>query len=135
MIFAVPILIAVTVFLGWLLVKLTIHALPIFAGVTAAVFAQQASAGPVTAIAVGMFAAIVIAAIGRAAFERAGSPALRLAVPLAFAMPAWIAAYHAALGLSALVMPDGFWHAAITMVAASLIGAAAWRETIAGRIG
>jgi hypothetical protein len=135
MIFAIPILIAVTFFLGWLLVKLTIHALPIFTGISAAVLAHQASAGPVTAIAIGALAAIAIAAIARVAFECARSPALRLAVPLAFAMPASIAAYHAALGLSALVMPDGFWRAAVAMAAAALIGAAAWREIMSSRTG
>jgi hypothetical protein len=127
MILAVPILIAVAIFLGWALVTLTVHALPLFAGASIAMVVLRAGGGPTEAVACGAGAALAVAALGRFAFGASRSPAVRALIALAFAAPAAIAAYHAALGVSALVDASGAWRSPAALMIAFLIGAAAWR--------
>ena len=126
-IIAIPILIAVALFMGWVLVKLTIHALPLFAGTSTAVFIHHAGASLATSVVAGGLIALAVTILGRVSFERTRSPAMRLLVALSFTAPAAFAAYHATLGLAAHAVPSGALRAAMALVAAFLVGAAAWR--------
>lgn len=128
MIVAVPILIAVIFFLGWCLVKLTIHALPLFAVVmtTSLLLRAGSTIGP--AIAGGCAFALLIFVGGRWLATASSTPALRAAVLIAFAAPASLAAYHAVLGLTAIVMTSDAWRTISAVVASIIVGAAAWRE-------
>lgn len=128
MIVAVPILIAVSLFLGWCLVKLTVNALPLFAGVTTMSLLLHTgfSIGP--ALAGGCAIALVVVIGGRSLAAAPNSPALRAGVLIAFAAPASFAAYHAALGLTAIVMTSDAMRTISALVASLIVGAAAWRE-------
>jgi len=131
-ILAVPILIAVSLFLGWVLVVLAINALPLFSGVSAGLLVLGWSGSVAEGLIAGVFVGIVVATIGPVAFSRARSPLLRLLIVLAFAGPAAAAAYHAALGLFGHLVAHGAACDALALVAAFLVGSAAWRR-FAGR--
>ena len=85
MILAVPILIAVSLFLGWLLVALAINALPLFSGVSAGLLVLARSGSIAEGLIAGALVGIAAATIGPVAFSRARSPMLRLLIVLAFA--------------------------------------------------
>lgn len=127
MILAVPILIAVALFLGWALVSLTIAALPLFAGVTAGLLVASWSGSLIAGLLTGLLVAIILAGLGPIAFSRARSPISRLAIGLAFAAPASIAAYHAAVGLLGHFVGSAP-REMLAAVIAFVIGAAAWRR-------
>ena len=135
MIFAIPILIAVALFMGWVLVRLTIHALPLFAGASAAFFVHQLGAGFAAAAIIGGLVALAVVTLGRICSVQAGSHAIRILVAVAFTAPAAFAAYHAALGLAAPVLGSGAARGALGTVAAVLVGSAAWRGVVSQRSG
>jgi hypothetical protein len=128
MIVAVPILIAVSFFLGWCLVKLTIHALPLFAAMmtTSLLLRAGFSVGP--AVVGGIVSALLIVVGGRSLAAIPNSPVLRAGVLIAFAAPAAIAAHHAVLGLTASVIGSLAWRTIWALVASLIVGSAAWRE-------
>jgi hypothetical protein len=126
-IFAVPILIAVSLFLGWALVTLSVNALPLFSGVSAGLLVLGWSGSATGGLIAGLVVGIAVATIGPIAFSRARSSILRLSIGLIFAAPAAAAAYHAVLGL--------FGHFVATaprdilaFAAALLVGMTAWRR-------
>jgi len=127
-ILAVPILIAVSLFLGWLLVALAINALPLFSGVSAGLLVLARSGSIAEGLIAGALVGIAAATIGPVAFSRARSPMLRLLIVLAFAGPAAAAAYHAALGLFGHLIAHGGARQALALAAAFLVGCAAWRR-------
>jgi len=128
MIVAVPILIAVSFFLGWCLVKLTIHALPLFAAVMTVSLLLRAEWSVESAVAGAVAFALLIVLGGRSLAAQSNIPVLRAGVLIAFAAPASFAAYHAVLGLTAIVMASDVWRTIWALVAALVVGAAAWRE-------
>lgn len=132
MIVAVPILIAVSFFLGWCLVKLTNHALPLFAAVMTTSLLSRAGLTIGPAIVGGALCALLIVMGGRALAAPSNSPTLRAGVLLAFAAPASFATYHAVLGLTAIVMASDASRTIWAMVAALIVGAASWREVAMG---
>ena len=127
MIFAIPILIAVCLFLGWALVTLTVNALPLFSGVSAGLLVLGWGSSVSGGLVAGLVVGIAVATVGPVAFSQARSPVLRLSIGLIFAAPAAAAAYHAVLGLF------GHFVAAapreiLAFAAAFLVGMAAWRR-------
>ena len=128
MIFAVAILIAVSLFLGWVLVVLAVNALPLFSGVSAGLLVLGSSGSIAEGLIAGVLVGIAVATIGPIIFSRARSPLLRLLIVLVFAGPAAAAAYHAALGLLGHLIASGPPRDALALVAAFLAGSAAWRR-------
>jgi hypothetical protein len=51
---------------------------------------------------------------------------IRTAIALAFAVPAAMAGYHAALGLAQLGVPAELWQQAFGVIGAVAVGATAW---------
>jgi hypothetical protein len=127
-ILAVPILIAVSLFLGWVLVVLAVNALPLFSGVSAGLLVLGWSGSIAEGLMAGVLVGIAVATIGPIIFSRARSPLLRLLIVLVFAGPAAAAAYHAALGLLGHLIASGPPRDAMALVAAFLVGSAAWRR-------
>jgi hypothetical protein len=130
MILAVPILIAVSLFLGWLLVALAINALPLFSGISAGLFVLGWSGSIAEGLIAGTLVGIAVAKIGPVFFSRTGSPALRLIIVLAFTGPAAAAAYQATQGLFGHLIAPGAPRDALALAAAFLVGAAAWRRFV-----
>ena len=136
MILAVPILIAVSLFLGWMLVTLAVNALPLFSGISAGLFVLGWSHSIADAFVAGAFVGVAVATIGPVAFSRARSPMLRLVIVIAFAAPAAAAARSAALGLLGHVITPAAPRELLALAAAIIVGLAAWRRFIdhAGRL-
>jgi hypothetical protein len=109
-----------------LLFTLAVHALPLFAGVTAGFAAYHSGSGAVAAIIVGAIAGILVLVIGQIAFATLQSPILRAAVGLLFATPAAMAGYHAALGLAQIIVLTSGLQDALAIAGAITVAATAW---------
>jgi hypothetical protein len=68
--------------LCWLLFNLAVFALPLFAAVSAGLFALHSGAGPIAAIVVGFLAGLLTLAVGQAVFTLVPSPLARGLVAL-----------------------------------------------------
>jgi hypothetical protein len=113
-------------FLCWALFTLAVYALPFFAAVTAGLAAFHSGAGVIGAIVVGVVAAALTLAAGRAAFAMSPSPFLRATIALLFAAPAAVAGYHATLGLAQIGALSAGWREALAIIGAILVGGTAW---------
>ncbi|MEK6638464.1 MAG: hypothetical protein AABY88_10320 [Pseudomonadota bacterium] len=123
------ILFAVAAFLiGVLLIRLAIHALPACCAWLAAQAVFASGAGLLAAIAAAALAAIATLAFAQLILGCARSPATRIAVGLAFAIPAGLAGYHAMRGIAAATMPASIWQQVLPMMAAVAIAAMAWQR-------
>ena len=88
-----------------LLFLLAVHALPVLAGATAALFAYHTGAGPIGAVLVGTIVSVVTLVGGQIAVAVVHSPLIRAAIALLFALPAAIAGYYATRGLLHISVP------------------------------
>lgn len=109
-----------------LLIRLAVHALPACCAWLAALAVHASGAGLLAAIAAAALAAIVTLALAQLMLGFARSPATRIAVGLAFALPAGLAGYHAMRGIAAAAMPASLWQQVLPMIAAVTIAAMAW---------
>lgn len=123
------ILFGVTAFLiGVLLIRLAIHALPVCCAWFAAQAVFASGAGLLAALAAAALAAIITLALAQLLLGFARSPATRIAVGLAFALPAGLAGYHAMRGIAAVIMPASICQQALPMMAAVTIAVVAWNR-------
>lgn len=121
------ILFAIAAFLiGALLIRLAVHALPVSCAYLAAQAVHASGAGLLAAIAAGALAAIATLALAQILIAQARSPAMRIAVGLAFALPAALAGYHAMRGIATAAMPASVWQQVLPMIAAVVIAVMAW---------
>lgn len=128
MILAVPILIAVSLFLGWTLIRLAVNALPLFAG-AAILFAFLQSGNSVgVALAAGLLAGLAVVVVGSIAYGRARSATLRLILALTFGIPAAVAAWYAVQGIAGHVVTAGEGRNGVACVIAIVVGGMAWRR-------
>ena len=127
---AIPVFIIVAVFLGWLLVRLTLNALPLFAGIFVASVAHGSGAGWLGSVALGALCGVGVAAFGRSAATYVRNRTARVILGLAFAIPAGATAWFAVHGISGLLFADSAWGTISCAVTALVIGAAA-RQKIA----
>ena len=109
-------------FVCWLLYGAAFHTLPFLVGAFVGLRAEQAGAGPVGGIMLGIGAGALVLVIGRAAFAQARGPALRVAIALVFAAPAALAGYSATSMLFGLASTSEGWHQAFAIIAAMAIG-------------
>src|SRR6266571_2999212 len=110
----------------WLLLNLTVYALPCLAGAWAGILAYDTGAGIGGAMIIGLVAGATTLLAGQAVSTKARSPIARTLVAIAFAVPAAFAGYHASLGLAGLGVPSDAWRHAFAIVGAIAIGATAW---------
>lgn len=109
-----------------LLFMLAVYALPVLAGVTAALFAYHTGSGPIGAVLVGMIVGTVTLVGGQIAVAAVRSSLIRVAIALLFAVPAAIAGYRAARGLAHIGMPTEGWREALALIGAIIVEGAAW---------
>ena len=128
MILAVPILVAVSLFLGWMLMRLAVDAFPFLAGLATMFAVLPVSGSVAAALLIGLLAALTVAMGGPLVYGRVGPLWLRVASALLFAIPAGVAAWHAALGITGYVAMAGAWRDVVTCLAALVVGAMAWRR-------
>jgi hypothetical protein len=118
---------------GALLWSLAVHVLPLWCGGLAAVSVHAAGGGIFVSLMAGLTAATATLVIGRLLIGCARSPQLRIGVGLAFAAPAAIAGYYAALGLSATSGIEGIARVIVAATAALFTAAGAYRGALRPR--
>lgn len=129
---AIPVFIIATLFLGWLLVRLTLNALALFAAIFVASIAHGAGAGWLAAIGFGTLCGVGVAAFGQNAARYMQRSNARFVLGLAFAIPAGAAAWSAVRGISGLVSGETLLGTISSAVAAVVIGTLAWQKAATG---
>ena len=115
----------------WLLYGAAIYALPFLVGAFVGLHAEQAGAGALGGIVLGLGAGVLVLIVGRAMFAQARGPVLRIAIALLFAAPAALAGYSLTSTLFGLTSASEGWRQAFAIVGAMLIGAIAWQRLAA----
>ena len=114
------------ILIGALLVRLAVYALPACCSFLAGQAVHASGAGLFAAIAAGALAAIATLALAQILLALAKSPISRIAVGLAFALPAGAAGYFAMRGIALAAMPATIWQHVLPVVAAVAIAAMSW---------
>lgn len=114
------------ILIGALLVRLAVHALPVCCAFLAGQVVHASGAGLVVAIAAGAVAAIATLALAQFLLALAKSPLARIAVGVAFALPAGAAGYFAMRGIAGATMPVSIWQHILPIIAAIAIAALSW---------
>jgi hypothetical protein len=114
------------ILIGALLVRLAVHALPVCCAFLAGQAVFASGVGLVAALAAGALAAIAALALAQILLALAKSPLARIAVGLAFALPAGGAGYFAMRGIAGATMPVSAWQQGLPIVAAIAIAAMCW---------
>src|SRR5579871_5666159 len=109
-----------------LLFYLAVYALPLFAGVTAGVWAYGTGAGWLGGIAVGFIAGLATLLIGHLLLTFVKPLWLRLVIAVVFVAPAAIAGYHAIHGIVKHTMPSETWQIAFSVVGAIVVAITAF---------
>lgn len=122
-------LIVVAVFVGCaLLFRLSIYALPLFVAFLAGSATYRTVSSILAALAAAAIAAIVLLVIAQLALASAKSEFTRAAIGVTFAAPAAVAAYHAVHGIAAATMPTSTLQSIISLLGATIIAAASWKQ-------
>ena len=108
-----------------LMFNMAIYALPLFAAVTAGRLAFASGAGWLGAILVGLIAGVLTLGVGQLILGATKSNLVRLAIAVAFAVPAAFAGYHVVLGLSRIGGAHGLWQTVFAAIGAVIIAGAA----------
>jgi len=106
----------------FLLFYLAVYALPLFAGVTAGVWAYGTGAGWLGGITVGFVADLATLLVGHLLLTFVKPLWLRLMVATIFVAPAVVAGYHATHGIVKHAMPSETWQVAFSVVGAVVVG-------------
>ncbi|MFG1240357.1 hypothetical protein V5F63_24550 [Xanthobacter autotrophicus DSM 597] len=114
-----------------LLFYLAVYALPLFAGVTAGVWAYGTGAGWLGGIAVGIIAGLATLLIGHFLLIFVKPLWLRLMIAAVFVAPAAIAGYHAAHGIVKHTMPSATWQIPFSVVSAIVVAITAFARLAA----
>jgi hypothetical protein len=113
-------------YLCWLVFALAVHALPLFAGVTAGLAAYHSNSGTIAAVAIAAIVGVIVLFAGQLAFRTSRSVPLRAAIALLFAVPAAVAGYHASHGLADVVVPIEGWREVMAIAGAIMVATIAW---------
>lgn len=109
----------------WLVFTFAVFALPLFAGVTAGMWAYGTGAGWLGGIVVGFAAAAAIFALGHVLLTRLRPLWARALVALAFVAPAAVAGFYATHGIVRHAVPSEAWQLAFSLIGAIAVGRAA----------
>jgi MFS family permease len=127
---ALAILVAIGVFC-WLLYGAAIYTLPFLVGAFVGLHAEEAGAGALGGIVLGIAAGALVLIIGRTVSAQARGPVLRVAIALVFAAPAALAGYSATSMLFGLASASEDWRQAFAILGAIAVGAIAWQRLAA----
>ncbi|TIM68924.1 MAG: hypothetical protein E5Y60_16035 [Mesorhizobium sp.] len=112
--------------LCWLLFNLAVFALPLFAGIAIGTWAHDAGAGAPGAVIVGAIAAAMTFGLFQVLLLVARPVWVKLVVVLAFVAPAFVAGYHATMGIVKLTMPSDTWQFVFAVVGAGAVAVTAF---------
>ncbi len=107
-----------------LLYNAAVYALPVGLGIWAGYQLMQWGVGSITAIICGFAVGGIVYGIGHTVLVTSRSNPLRIAVVIAFVVPAIVAGYGAALDLSAMGFTSSFWQHALAMLGGAAAGGA-----------
>jgi hypothetical protein len=110
----------------WLLFNLAVFALPFFAGVTLGTWAYGTGAGWLGATVIGLAGAGLVLALGQGLLLVVRPLWARFLIALAFVAPAGVAGFHAALGITRLLMPSEAWQVVSAIIGAVAVGITAF---------
>lgn len=113
-------------FFCWLLFTLAVFALPLFAGVSAGMWAYHTGAGWLGAILVGAVAGGMTLGIGQMLLAVIRPIWAKLAIAAIFVAPAVIAGYHAVHGIVKHTMPSETWQIVFSVIGAIFVGVTAF---------
>jgi hypothetical protein len=105
---------------------LAVYALPLFAGVTAGVWAHGGGAGWLGGLAAGFITGLATLLVGHLLLTFVKPLWLRLPIALAFVAPAALAGYHATHGIVKHTMPSETWQIAFSVVGAIVVAITAF---------
>ena len=117
-------------FFCWLLYGAAIYTLPFLVGAFVGLHAEEAGAGVLGGIVLGVGAGVLVLIAGRAVFAQARGPFLRTATALVFAVPAALAGYSLTSAMFGLASASEGWRQAFAIVGAMLIGVIAWQRLV-----
>ncbi|WP_426411643.1 hypothetical protein [Bradyrhizobium ganzhouense] len=112
----------------WLGLILAVYALPYFVALSAGLSAVHVGASIASAALVAILAGAVTVLIGQTALIWARSTFVRAVIAAAFTVPAAVAGYHLAHGLSQIAMPSSLWQDIFSWMGAFAIAGMAWRR-------
>lgn len=112
----------------WLGLTLAVYALPCFVALSAGLAAVHGGAGIASAALVAMLAGAATVLIAQTALIWARSSFVRAVIAAAFTVPAAVAGYHLAHGLSLIAMPCSIWQDIFSWIGAFAIAGMAWRR-------
>ncbi|MBS1164386.1 MAG: hypothetical protein H6R00_411 [Proteobacteria bacterium] len=113
-------------FFCWLLFMLAVFALPLFAGISAGVWAYHSGAGWLGAIVVGVVAGGLTLGVGQFLLLMVRPMWAKLAIAVVFVAPATIAGYHAVHGIVKHTMPSETWQIVFSIIGAIAVGITAF---------
>lgn len=105
-----------------LLYSAAVYALPVGLGICAGYQLLQWGVGSVAAIIGGFVIGGIVFGIGYTVLASSRPGPLRVAVVVAFVVPAMLAGYGAALDLSAMGLASGFWQHAVAVMGGLAVG-------------
>jgi hypothetical protein len=105
-----------------LLYSAAVWALPVGIGIWTGYALMQWGVGPVGAIICGFAAGGMALALGQTVLTSSRSSPLRVAIVIAFVVPAILAGYGTALDLSAMGFASGFWQHVFAILGAAAVG-------------
>ncbi|MBM9400805.1 hypothetical protein JUN65_04310 [Gluconacetobacter azotocaptans] len=111
--------------LCWVFFTLVSVVVPTMAGVIVFFWAYRSGAG-LASVFVGIMAGTLVLWLFRKVLMASRQPFLRLALVLAFCIPAVIAGYSAALGFAALGNASSLWQHVLAVIGAGIVGAASF---------
>jgi len=113
-----------------LLYNAVVYALPVTVGIEAGFWALHSGAGLLGAIALGFAVGGLVYAFGLFVFATTRSDFLRVAVALAFVVPAVIAGYSALLEIVGWGVPSPVWRHVFAIAGAVVVGGTAFMRLI-----
>ncbi|WP_336767871.1 hypothetical protein [Asaia bogorensis] len=111
--------------LCWVFFALVSMAVPTMVGLIVFFWTYRMGAG-LAAVFFGLVAGIFVLWLFRVALASIQRPDIRLAVVLAFCLPASIAGYSATAGLAQLGNPSPVWQAILGVIGAAMVGTASF---------
>ena len=105
-----------------LIFNLSVYALPVFVGITAASLAHRTGAGLIGAAIVGLAAGALVHAAGQIAFGTVRGALARACIAAIYTIPAVVTGYYAAIGVIELCVPGAFWRQVFSVAGAAVVG-------------
>ncbi|KAA5601756.1 hypothetical protein [Blastochloris sulfoviridis] len=109
----------------WLFFTLAVYALPLYAAISLGMWVYHDGGGAAAPVGIGILAGVAVWLGGQLMLAFARSAWIRGLVALAFAVPAGMAGYSVAHGLSTLAIADPRWQAAVAIIGAVAVAGSA----------